>query len=153
MEMCKKFKLLKVLNLGSLVLDEYPPGIENLFLLRYLKLNIPFLESLPSSLCTLLNLYTLDMPSSYIDQTPEDIRKMHKLMHLNFGCITLPAPPKNYSSSLKNLIFISALHPSSCTPDILGRLPNLQTLQSIWRFELLSFWVPTAYGNYTNLNA
>ena len=54
---------------------------------------------------------------------------MQKLMHLNFSCITLPAPPKNYSSSLKNLIFISALHPSSCTPALLGRLPNIQTLR------------------------
>ncbi|KDO38403.1 hypothetical protein CISIN_1g039403mg [Citrus sinensis] len=69
------------------------------------------------------------MPSSYIDQSPEDIWMMQKLMHLNFGCITLPAPPKNYFSSLKNLIFISALHPSSCTPDILGRLPSVQTLR------------------------
>ena len=54
---------------------------------------------------------------------------MQKLMHLNFGSITMPSPPNNYSSSLKDLIFISAVHPSSCTPDILGRLPNVQTLR------------------------
>ncbi|KAH9685186.1 Disease resistance RPP8-like protein 3 [Citrus sinensis] len=126
---CKKFKLLRVLNMGSLVLDQFPSGIENLFLLRCLKLDVPSLKSLPSSLCNLLNLQTLDMPSSYIDHTPEDIWNMHKLMHLNFGCITLPAPPENYCSSLKNLIFISALHPCSCTPDTLGRLPNVQTLK------------------------
>ena len=123
------FKHLRVLNMGSAVLDQYPPRLENLFHLKYLKLNIPSLKCLPSPLCTLSNLQTLDMPSSYVDQTPEDIWKMQKLMHLNFGSITLPAPPKNYSSSLKNLIFISALHPSSCTPDILCRLSNLQTLR------------------------
>ncbi|GAY69561.1 hypothetical protein CUMW_288510, partial [Citrus unshiu] len=126
---CKKFEHLRVLNWGSAVLDQFPPGLENLFLLKYLQLNIPSLKCLPSLLCTLLNLQTLEMPSSYIDQSPEDIWMMQKLMHLNFGCITLPAPPKNYSSSLKNLIFISALHPSSCTPDILGRLPGVQTLR------------------------
>ncbi|XP_024040388.1 disease resistance RPP8-like protein 3 [Citrus clementina] len=126
---CKKFKHLRVLNLGSAVLDQYPPGLENLFYLKYLKLNIPSLKCLPSLLCTLINLQTLEMPSSYIDQSPEDIWMMQKLMHLNFGSITLPAPPKNYSSSLKNLIFISALHPSSCTPDILGRLPNVRTFR------------------------
>ncbi|KAK9214155.1 hypothetical protein WN944_006143 [Citrus x changshan-huyou] len=69
------------------------------------------------------------MPSSYIDHSPEDIWMMQKLSHLNFGSITLPAPPKNYYRSLKNLIFISALHPRSCTPYILGRLPNVQTLR------------------------
>ncbi|KAH9685232.1 Disease resistance protein RPM1 [Citrus sinensis] len=126
---CKKFEHLRVLNWGSAVLDQFPPGLENLFLLKYLQLNIPSLKCLPSLLCTLLNLQTLEMPSSYIDQSPEDIWMMQKLMHLNFGCITLPAPPKNYFSSLKNLIFISALHPSSCTPDILGRLPSVQTLR------------------------
>ncbi|XP_024039896.1 disease resistance protein RPP8-like [Citrus clementina] len=125
----KRFKYLRVLNMGSAVLDQYPPGLENSFLLKYLKLNIPSPKCLPSLLCTLLNLETLEMPSSYIDQSPEDIWMMQKLMHLNFGSITLPAPPKNYSSSLKNLIFISALNPSSCTPDILGRLPSVQTLR------------------------
>ncbi|KAH9685236.1 Disease resistance protein RPM1 [Citrus sinensis] len=125
----KRFKHLRVLNMGSAVLDQYPPGLENLFYLKYLKLNIPSLQCFPSLLCTLLNLETLEMPSSYIDQSPEDIWMMQKLMHLNFGSITLPAPPKNYSSSLKNLIFISALHPSSCTPDILGRLPNVRTFR------------------------
>ncbi|KAH9751232.1 putative disease resistance RPP8-like protein 2 [Citrus sinensis] len=126
---CKNFKHLRVLNLGSAVLDQFPPGLENLFLLKYLKLNIPSLKCLPSLLCTLLNLQTLEIPSSYIDHSPENIWMMQKLMHLNFSCITLPAPPKNYSSSLKNLIFISALRPSSCTPAILGRLPNIQTLR------------------------
>ncbi|KDO39041.1 hypothetical protein CISIN_1g0038902mg, partial [Citrus sinensis] len=126
---CEKFKHLRILNLGSAVLVQFPPGLENLFHLKYLKLNIPSLKCLPSLLCTLLNLQTLEMPSSYVDQSPEDIWMMQKLMHLNFGSITLPAPPKNYSSSLKNLIFISTLNPSSCTPDILGRLPNVQTLR------------------------
>ncbi|KDO39043.1 hypothetical protein CISIN_1g039831mg [Citrus sinensis] len=125
----KRFKYLRVLNMGSAVLDQFPPGLENLYLLKYLKLNIPSLKCLPSLLCTLLNLETLEMPSSHIDQSPEDIWMMQKLMHLNFGSITLPAPPKNYSSSLKNLIFTSALNPSSCTLDILFRLPSVRTLR------------------------
>ena len=63
----KRFKYLRVLNLGSAVLDQYPPGLENLFLLKYLKSNIPSLKCLHSLLCILLNLQTLEMPSSYID--------------------------------------------------------------------------------------
>ncbi|KAH9669544.1 Disease resistance protein RPP13 [Citrus sinensis] len=130
MKICKMFKFLRVLDLGSLFLDQYPAGIENLSRLRYLKLNIPSLKSLPSSLLSnLLNLYTLDMPSSYIDQTADDIWKLNKLRHLNFGLITLPAHPGKYCSSLENLNFISALRPRCCTPDILGRLPKLGSLQ------------------------
>ncbi|KDO41145.1 hypothetical protein CISIN_1g047903mg [Citrus sinensis] len=121
-----------VLDLGSLVLIHYLSGIENLFLLRYLKLNIPSLKSLPSPLLSnLLNLYTLDMPFSYIDHTADEFWKMNNLRHLNFGSITLPAHPRKYCRSLENLNFISALHPCCCTEDILGRLPNLRNLR-IW---------------------
>ncbi|KDO36713.1 hypothetical protein CISIN_1g048591mg, partial [Citrus sinensis] len=70
---CLMLEFLRVLDLGSLVLIQYPSGIENLFLLRYLKLNIPSLKILPSSLLSnLLNLYTLDMPFSYIDHTADE---------------------------------------------------------------------------------
>ncbi|KAL5735965.1 hypothetical protein ACOSQ2_030753 [Xanthoceras sorbifolium] len=122
-------KLLKVLDLGTLVVNQYPVAIENLVLLRYLKLNIPSLTSIPSSLCNLLNLYTLDMPFSRVGEAPFGIWKMHKLRHLNFAFIKLPAHPGKYCNSLENLNFISALCPSSCTEDILERLPNLLTLR------------------------
>lgn len=62
---------------------------------------------------------------------------MHKLRHLNFGYIKLHAHPGKYCSALENLNFISALHLSSCTRDILGRLPNLQSLKI---FEDLSHY-------------
>ncbi|KAH9802534.1 hypothetical protein KPL71_001427 [Citrus sinensis] len=129
-KICGMFQLLRVLDLGSLVLIQYPSGIENLFLLRYLKLNIPSLKSLPSSLLSnLMNLYTLDMPFSYIDHMADEFWKMKKLRHLNFGSITLLAHPGKYCGSLENLNFISALHPCCCTEDILGRLPNLRNLR------------------------
>ncbi|KDO62576.1 hypothetical protein CISIN_1g037759mg, partial [Citrus sinensis] len=128
----KMFKFLRVLDLGSLVLIRYPSEIEYVFLLRYLNLNIPSLKSLPSSLLnSLLNLYTLDMPFSYIDHTADEFWKMSKLRYLNFGSITLSAHPGKYCGSLENLDFISALHPCCCPEDILGRLPNLQNIQ-IW---------------------
>ena len=100
-KICKMFKFLRVLDLGSLVLIRYPSGIENLFLLRYLKLNIPSLKSPPSSLLnSLLNLYTLVMTFSYIDHTADEFWKMSKLRYLNFGAITLPAHPGKYCGSL-----------------------------------------------------
>ncbi|KAK9180487.1 hypothetical protein WN943_029696 [Citrus x changshan-huyou] len=131
-KICVMLKFLRVLDLGSLVLIQYPSGIENLFLLRYLKLNSPYLKILPSSLLSnLLNLYSLVMPFSYIDHIADEFWKMNKLRHLNFGSITLPAHPGKYCGSLENLNFISALHPCCCTEDILGRLPDLRNLR-IW---------------------
>ncbi|KAK3188036.1 hypothetical protein Dsin_027597 [Dipteronia sinensis] len=69
------------------------------------------------------------MPSSHISETPSDICKMDKLRHLNLASIKLPAHPGKYCNSLENLNFISVLCPSSCTEDILARLPNLLTLR------------------------
>ncbi|KAH9802524.1 hypothetical protein KPL71_001423 [Citrus sinensis] len=79
-KICKMFKFLRVLDLGSLVLIRYLSGIQNLFLLRYLKLNIPSLKTLASSLfSSLLNLYTVEMPFSCKDHTTDEFWKMSKL--------------------------------------------------------------------------
>ena len=128
-KICEMYKLLRVLDLGSLVLNQYPSNIENLSLLRYLKLNIPSLKSLPSSFFNYLSkMYTLNMLFSDIDNTADEFWKMNKLRHLNFGSIILPARPGKYCGSLENVNFISALHPCCCTEDILGRLPSLRNL-------------------------
>ncbi|XP_044473257.1 probable disease resistance protein At1g58390 [Mangifera indica] len=125
----ENFKL-RLLDLGALVLQQHPTGIETSFLLRYLKLNIPSLTRVLSELCNnLLNLYTLDMPNGSTDDTTHDIWKMHKLRRLNFKLIKLPAHPGKYCNSLENLNFISTLHPSSCTQGVLSRLPNLPSLR------------------------
>ncbi|KAH9763967.1 putative disease resistance protein [Citrus sinensis] len=79
-KICKMFKFLRVLDLGSLVLIRYLSGIQNLFLLRYLKLNIPSFKTLASSLfSSLLNLYTVEMPFSCKDHTTDEFWKMSKL--------------------------------------------------------------------------
>ncbi|GAY66355.1 hypothetical protein CUMW_248100, partial [Citrus unshiu] len=120
-KICKMFKFLRVLDLGSLVLIRYLSGIQNLFLLRYLKLNIPSFKTLASSLfSSLLNLYTVEMPFSCKDHTTDEFWKMSKLRYLNFGSIILPAHPGKYCGSLENLNFISALHPCRYTEDLLG---------------------------------
>ncbi|KAH9751234.1 putative disease resistance RPP8-like protein 2 [Citrus sinensis] len=124
---CKMFKHLRVLNMGSIVLDQYPPGLDNLFHLKYLKLNIPSLKCLPSPLCTLSNLQTLDMPSSYVDH----VRK--KQAPRSQSATTTPVRSRSVTTTLVRSRTVTndlpALHPSSCTPDILCRLPNLQTLR------------------------
>uniref|UniRef100_A0A5B7BUI5 Putative disease resistance RPP8-like protein 3 n=1 Tax=Davidia involucrata TaxID=16924 RepID=A0A5B7BUI5_DAVIN len=124
------FRLLRVLDLNFVVLDHLPHGIGNLIYLRYLRLNVPSLRSIPSSLCNLRNLYTLDMPSSHISSSPDDIWNMQNLRHLNFGSISISAPhPGKDCISLACLDHLSTLSPSSCTQDVFGSLPNLQTLQ------------------------
>ncbi|KDO62570.1 hypothetical protein CISIN_1g041418mg, partial [Citrus sinensis] len=107
-KICGMFKLLR-----------YPSGIENLFLLRYLKLNIPSLKSLSSSLLSnLLNLYTLDMPFSYIDHTVDEFWKMKKLRHLNFGlsCLkSLKLANESKMPWLSKIVLAEYLFPHSLT--------------------------------------
>lgn len=123
---CKMFKILRVLDLRGINSQQDLKIFAVWDIWSWIFL--PF----PSSLCNPLNLYTLDMLSSFIDCVPVEFWTVHELMPLNSGYITLPPHPGKYCRSLENINFISALtyDPSCCTPDILGRLPNLEHLRT-----------------------
>ncbi|GAY61162.1 hypothetical protein CUMW_207670 [Citrus unshiu] len=124
---CEKLKHLRVLNLGSAVLDQFPPGLENLFLLKYLKLNIPSLKCLPSLLCTLLNLETLEMPSSYIDQSPEDIWMMQKLISricYKHAMVAMLSTNLNFCTPFAILNLLYSPEICDLLPPIFGEISN-----------------------------
>ncbi|GAY64128.1 hypothetical protein CUMW_231190, partial [Citrus unshiu] len=82
---CGMFKLLR-----------YPSGIENLFLLRYLKLNIPSLNSLPSSLLSCLESLKLANESKMPRLSKIVLAEYlfpHSLTHLSFSNTDLMDDP------------------------------------------------------------
>lgn len=100
---CKMFKILRVLDLRGINSQQDLKIFAVWDIWSWIFL--PF----PSSLCNLLNLYTLDMLSSFIDCVPVEFWTVHELMPLNSGYITLPPHPGKYCRSLENINFISAL--------------------------------------------
>ncbi|KAK9212211.1 hypothetical protein WN943_001593 [Citrus x changshan-huyou] len=97
------------MDLGSLVLSQFPSKIETLLLLIF-EAEYPFPQK-PGfiTIKKSLNLYTIAMLFSYINHTADEFWKMNKLRHLKFGSIILPEHLRKYCGSLENLNFITAM--------------------------------------------
>ncbi|XP_052206156.1 putative late blight resistance protein homolog R1A-10 [Diospyros lotus] len=129
------FKLLRVLDIGSVRLSLFPVKMKELVHLRYIALYGNF-EVLPDSISDLWNLQTIIIETSSRNlKVKADIWRMLQLRHIhtNASC-RLHGPPANVRKDGKdplvrsNLQTISALSPESCTGDILARTPNLKKL-------------------------
>ncbi|XP_027099140.1 putative late blight resistance protein homolog R1A-3 [Coffea arabica] len=126
------YKLLRVLDLGYIILDHFPVNILELVHLNYLALRIYNLRKLPP-LSKLWNLETLILVTEkgQIVTLPEDIWQMVKLRHLHYSG-ELEFESASLSSStpfvLYNLQTISQVRPSSSIQEVLARMPNLVNL-------------------------
>ncbi|XP_017423496.1 uncharacterized protein LOC108332694 [Vigna angularis] len=74
-----KFKLLKVLDFESTMLNSVPNNLGNLFHLRYLNLSHTKVKILPRSVGKLLNLETLDLRQTQVQVLPREIKNLTKL--------------------------------------------------------------------------
>ncbi|XP_057451340.1 disease resistance protein RPM1-like [Lotus japonicus] len=74
-----KFKLLKVLDFESALMDYVPDNLGNLFHLSYLNLSHTKVKVLPRSIGKLLNLETLDLRQTLVHELPKEINNLTKL--------------------------------------------------------------------------
>uniref|UniRef100_A0A2N9H0A3 NB-ARC domain-containing protein n=1 Tax=Fagus sylvatica TaxID=28930 RepID=A0A2N9H0A3_FAGSY len=75
-------KMLRVLDLEDVPIDELPDKLFKLFNLRYLSLRGTLVKELPKSIGRLLNLQTLDIKDTQIKALPHGIGKLQNLRHL-----------------------------------------------------------------------
>ncbi|KAJ1443130.1 Winged helix-like DNA-binding domain superfamily [Sesbania bispinosa] len=107
----KSFKLARVLDLGRMNVNSLPSDLEELIHLRYLRIHSYKLQTIPSSICSLWNLETLDLRGSPIKAFSREMWHLKRLRHLlMFGPVAFP----NMSSSDSN-----------------KTMPNLQTLSTV----------------------
>jgi len=78
-ELSAKFKLLRVLDFESSVLNYIPDNLGSLFHLRYLNLSRTKVTVIPSSIGNLINLETLDLRHTKVDELPREINMLTKL--------------------------------------------------------------------------
>lgn len=79
-----KFKSLKTLNLSYTIIGQLPASIGNLINLQYLAVNGTDIRNLPSELCLLKNLLTLEVRNCRLFVSlPEGIKNFAKLRHLD----------------------------------------------------------------------
>ncbi|ERN18446.1 hypothetical protein AMTR_s00190p00027950 [Amborella trichopoda] len=77
-----KLRLLRVLDLGGVLLQNLPNEVGNLIHLRYLGLMNTGIQELPMSLLKLQRLETLDCRGTNLDHVPSEISSLHNLTHL-----------------------------------------------------------------------
>ncbi|KAH0996067.1 hypothetical protein GBA52_019931 [Prunus armeniaca] len=78
-------KLLKVLDLKDVPLDNLPDNLMSLFNLKYLNLNGTLIKELPDSIGQLRNLQTLNIMGTKMEALPRGISTLLNLRHLLVG--------------------------------------------------------------------
>ncbi|GAB4838897.1 hypothetical protein Ancab_028432 [Ancistrocladus abbreviatus] len=124
-------KLLRVLDFGSITVEEVPDEAGDLLNLRYLKINAPSLRQFPSSLLNLWSLRTLDMKSTKLTNVPKDIYKMQNLQHLFLsGAVKFPEPSSKQSDLECSLQTLSTVAPGHGTATLvrMGALAGMTRL-------------------------
>ncbi|XP_058112998.1 disease resistance protein RPP8-like [Magnolia sinica] len=122
------FEFLRVLHLESGKLLRLPDQIGDLIRLRYLRLDMPELEYLPSTIIRLSNLQTLDIRYSVMsDWLLDDITKMEQIRHLMVpNCMFSNGMQLHHLSNLQTLKTVEA---GSWIEDGLEKLTNLRDLE------------------------
>ncbi|KAF3612982.1 putative WD repeat-containing protein 43-like [Capsicum annuum] len=128
------FKLLKVLELRHMGIDNFPLQILSLIWLRYL--SIPCYKNLdvPPEICRLWNLQTFIVQGSVIITCPEEIWGLMQLRHLKLAAeFYLPNPPsvsadKGSHMGFSNIQTISYLSSRCCTKEVIMGIQNVKKL-------------------------
>ncbi|KAM3383134.1 hypothetical protein P3S68_008709 [Capsicum galapagoense] len=137
------FKLLKVLELRNIEIDNFPVQILSLIWLRYLSLLCPVDFDIPPEICRLWNLQTfiVQAPQKFIGRSvlitfPEEIWGLMQLRG---------SSAKAFPATLKKLkLRLTALSWSYL--DIIAELPNLEVLKLMPYACLGNEWYPNVKG-------
>jgi hypothetical protein len=105
-----------------------PKKIEELILLRYLRIQTGELDVMPASICNLWSLETLDMRNSKIKCLPNEVWRLQKLKHLYLGGPT--SLPRTNTKALPNLQVLTGIAINQDTESLLAkaRFPNVKKL-------------------------
>ncbi|CAI9096253.1 OLC1v1032351C2 [Oldenlandia corymbosa var. corymbosa] len=130
----RAFKLLRVLEMQSLIFTRFPAELCNLVLLKYVAISSNF-SSLPPAMSCMWNMQTLIVnTTSRRLEIKADIRNMPQLRHLHTNAsTTLFFDPKHHKSREdafigKNLQTLSTISPESCKREIFEMTPKIKKL-------------------------
>jgi hypothetical protein len=84
-------KFLRVLSVKGLGLEELPDELGDMIHLRYMCINCPDLRYLPPGIARLINLQTLNISNTQVEEIDESIWKIKTLRHVQAKSLALPA--------------------------------------------------------------
>ncbi|XP_062163799.1 disease resistance protein RPP8-like [Alnus glutinosa] len=125
------FNLIRVLNLGMIVVSGLPKEVGRLIHLRYLRIRAPDMKNVPPSICNLLNLQTLDMRESSLSNLPDGIWKLQQLRHLYLFRLRNFCDQGNDEKSLGNLQTLYCIRPHKGMKRLMvkAKFPNVRKLK------------------------
>lgn len=122
----KAFKLLRVLEIRSIILTRLPPDLFQLILLRYIAISC-HLKVLPEKMSDLWNLQTLIIETTSLTlDIKADIWKMAHLRHLHINASAYLQLIKDEPLINPNLQTLSTISPESCTKELFDMFPKLK---------------------------
>ncbi|KAL0335574.1 UNVERIFIED_CONTAM: putative late blight resistance proteinR1A-10 [Sesamum radiatum] len=157
------FRLLKVLDTLTIMLDELPIGIVELVHLRYIALWFGGEGRLPESIRKLWNLQTLVVYRTHLRNLKSDILylplniwKMPQLRHLLFDRGFFPYPflaevIEKDAVVLENLQTLSDVKNFPCTKEVMEIMPNLKKLGISYVHESGTEWSYYEFNNFIYL--
>ncbi|KAL3510827.1 hypothetical protein ACH5RR_030228 [Cinchona calisaya] len=130
----KTFKLLRVLEIQSLIFKRFPPDLCHLVLLKYVAISSDF-AVLPQGMSAMFNMQTLIVNTTQRNlEIKSDIWKMPQLRHLHTNASTLLPCPENKNLRMEdaligeNLQTLSTISPESCKQEVFERTTKLKKL-------------------------
>ncbi|EPS62202.1 hypothetical protein M569_12590 [Genlisea aurea] len=144
------WKLLRVLDMKAVVLTEFPPGLFQLYHLRYLAFRYRYMTGpyIEEDISNLENLETF-MVDSYSDFPSSFPRfwTMKNLRHAVINDVSLP-DPRYGRFPLENLLTLSKLHNFRCSEEAVELIPNLKNMSVSYRLD----WEERHYYHLNNFS-
>ncbi|XP_043720873.1 putative disease resistance RPP13-like protein 1 [Telopea speciosissima] len=122
------FKLLRVLDLSSSIIEELPNSVAKLEHLRYLNLSNTQIKKLPAFICNLYLLQALKLSHSLLSELPRGMWKLQNLRHLEIDGTPMNHLPPGIRR-LNNIRKLSEFIVGGDGGCSIGELANLRDLQ------------------------
>ncbi|KAG9146402.1 hypothetical protein Leryth_020111 [Lithospermum erythrorhizon] len=134
-------RLIKVLDLRGVPLEEIPNELFSLVHLKYLSLRNTGIKSIPKSIEKLLNLETLNLKGTLVTKLPREIVKLQKLRHILVY---------SYREAVSGLVLFNRIS-SFSAPYKISELKSLQKICFIEADEMGNVKIVKEIGELTKL--
>ncbi|WVZ78691.1 hypothetical protein U9M48_026361, partial [Paspalum notatum var. saurae] len=152
------FRLLRVLCLRFVNIDQVPGVVTELYNLRYIDFSYTKVKMIPASFKKLVNLQVLDLRFTYVEELPLEITMLTNLRHLLvFVVRDIQMRTLNYLGATKvpgnigHLNNLQSLQTVSANRDLVSQLGNLTLMRSLCIMELRQSYVAELWNSLTKM--
>ncbi|WVZ78678.1 hypothetical protein U9M48_026352 [Paspalum notatum var. saurae] len=157
-DILSRFRLLRVLCLRFVNIEQVPGVVTELYNLRYIDFSYTKVKMIPASFRKLVNLQVLDLRFTYVEELPLEITLLTNLRHLHvFVFHGFQQRSLNWLSATKihgnicNLKNLQALQIVSANKDLVSQLGNLKFMRSLAIMEVRQSYIGELWNSLTKM--